>query len=153
MTKTLVLTGALAALLAAAAAGCGGGGGGGNALTRAEYASQLNALCEDFNRKLEEIGQPQSLAEFAEKGPQILDEFDDTIDKARDLVPPDEIADQANRFLDNNEQQRDLIDQIVQAAKDNDLQRAQEIGARVDPLDAESDRLANELGAPACTGS
>jgi hypothetical protein len=129
---------------------CAEDGTGRPQLTKEEYASQLNAICEDFNRKQEEIGQPQSLAELAEKGPQILDEFNKTIDKARDLNPPDEIADQANRFFELQDQQRDLIDDIVQAAKDNDLQKAQEIGAKVDPLDAEADRLANELGAPAC---
>lgn len=151
MRKTLVLAGGLAALLAAVAAGCGGGGGGGNALTKEEFASQLNAICEDFNRKQEEIGTPQSLSELGDKGDQILDEFDKAIDKARDLEPPDEIADQANRFIEIGEQQHDLIEDVVQAAKDNDLQKAQEIGAKIEPLDAESDRIANELGAPACT--
>jgi hypothetical protein len=130
---------------------CAEDGTGRPQLTKEEYASQLNALCEGFNRKQEEIGAPQSLAELGEKGDQILDEFNKTIDKARDLKPPDEIADQANRFIDIGVQQRDLIKDVIQAAKDNDLQKAQEIGAKIEPLDAESDRIATQLGAPACT--
>jgi hypothetical protein len=153
LRKTLVLAGALAALLAALSAGCGGGGGGGSSLTKEEFASQLNAICEDFNRKQEEIGEPQSLSELGEKGDQILDEFDKAIDRVRDLNPPDEVADQVNRFVEIGDQQRDLIGDVVQAAKDNDLAKAQQVGAQIEPLDAESDRIANQLGAPACAAN
>ena len=149
MKKALVLAVGLAALLAVVAAGCGGGGGGGT-LTKEEYASKLNAICEEYNAKQEEIGEPQSLADIGELGPKIVDAFDSAIDKAKDLNPPDEIADQASRFISLGEQQRDLLNDLIDAAKDNDTAKVQEIGSKIEPLSTESDQVANELGAPAC---
>lgn len=148
MRKGLVLAGALVALLAALAAGCGGGGGG--SLTKDEYVSKLNAICEEFNNKQDEIGEPQSITEVADKGPRIIDEFDKALDKAKDLKAPDEISDQASRFISLGEQQRDLLNDLVDAAKDNDRAKAQQIGTQISPLDDESDSIANDLGAPAC---
>jgi hypothetical protein len=152
LRKTLVLAGAFAALLAVLAAGCGGGGGGGG-LSKDEYVSRLNAICEDFNAKQEEIGEPQNLSELGTKGEQLLAEFDNAIDDVKGLGdPPDEIADQANRFIAVGEEERDLIRDLIDAANDNDQARVQELGSQIEPLDNESDRLATELGANACAG-
>jgi len=130
------------------AAGCGGGDAG--KLSKEEYVSKLNAICADFNAKQKEIGVPQSIPEVAEKGPEIIDEFDKALDKVKDLEPPDEIADQANRFIELTDQQRDLVQELIDAAKDNDAARLREIGSKIEPIDAEADQIATELGAPAC---
>lgn len=149
MKKALVLAAGLVSLLAIVAAGCGGGGGGG-ALTKEEYASKLNAICEEYNAKQEEIGEPQSISDIGDLGPKIVDEFDKALDKAKDLNAPDEIADQASRFIELGEQQRDLLNDLIDAAKDNDTAKVQEIGSKIEPLSTESDQLSNDLGAPAC---
>src|SRR3954468_20212482 len=112
--KRLMLGAALA--LALVAAGCGGGGG---ELTKAEYSSQLNAICSDLDAKNKDIGEPQSLKEVGEKGDDLLAAFDDTIAEVKDLNPPAELEKAHNEFVDLGEQQRELIGQIVDAAQED----------------------------------
>ena len=138
-------------VLAFLAAGCGGGGGEAGGLTREEFVSELDQICADFDAKQEEIGVPDSLEDLAELGPEIEPEFDAAIQRARDLgEPPEEIADDVDRFLDLAEDQKALISDLVASAEDADVQRVQEIAEEGEEIDEESDRIATELGAERC---
>ena len=147
--KRLTLAGLFVALAAVLAAGCGGGGS--KTLSKADYGTKLNQICADLNAKNKEIGEPSSIADIADKGPQLLDEFDKAIAGAKNLKAPDELKDAADRFISLGEQQRDLISQLVDAAKANDEAKINELGPKLDPLDKESNAIAkDQLGAPAC---
>jgi hypothetical protein len=131
-------------------AGCGGGGRD-DGLSREEYVAQLDQICADFDERQKEIGEPESLEDVAEDGPEIQEEFEAAVQRVRDLgEPPEEIADDADRFLELAEEQLELIREIVEAARANDLQRAQEVAEEGESLDDESDRIATELGASSC---
>ena len=146
--KKLMLAAVLA--LAAIAAGCGGGGGG-SALSADDYRSRLNAICEDFNQKQTEIGEPQNLEEVGQKGDEILDEFDKAIAEVEDLNPPDELQKPHDEFLDLGKQQRDILQKVVDAAKDGDEAEASREAEEAGTLDDRSDAVAtDELQAPAC---
>lgn len=56
---------AVAAVLALPA--CGGGG---ERLTKTEYIAAADAICEEANRALNELGEPGSLAELADYAPR-----------------------------------------------------------------------------------
>ena len=143
---------ALAAVLALALTAAGCGGGGSKTLSKGEYSSKLNQLCADLNAKTKEIGEPSTIADIADKGPQLLDEFDKTIGKVKDLKAPDELKDAADKFISLGEQQHDLISQLIDAAKNKDAAKINELGSKIDPLDQESNDIAkNQLDAPACT--
>lgn len=149
--KKWILAAALVIVLVMAAGCGGGGGGGGDELTADEYSAQLNAICEKFNKKQDEIGEPQSLEDVAELGPKFLDEFDNAIAEVEDLNPPSELEEPHNEFVETGKQQRDLLQQVVDAAKDGDEAKAQELGQQGDELDNKSDAIAtDELNAPAC---
>jgi len=146
--KAKLVMGAVA-VLALAAAGCGGGGS--KTLSKAEYSSRLNKICADYNAKVKQVGQPRSIAELASKGPQLLDEFDKAVAEAKKLKPPDELKAAANRFLSLADQERALISNLIDAVKKKDTQKITELGAKVEPLDKESNNIAkNQLNAPAC---
>lgn len=146
--KKLVLVGAAAAL-AVAVAGCGGGGS--KTLSKEEYSAKLNQICTDLNAKNKEIGQPNSIPELADKGPQLLDEFDKAIAEVKKLKAPDELKDAVEKFISLGEQQRSLISDLIDAARTNDTTKISELGAKIDPLDTESNDIAkNQLNAPAC---
>jgi outer membrane murein-binding lipoprotein Lpp len=146
--KKLVLVGAVAAL-AVAVAGCGGGGS--TTLSKEEYSAKLNQICTDLNAKNKEIGQPNSIPELADKGPQLLDEFDKAIAEVKKLKAPDELKDAVDKFISLGEEQRSLISDLIDAAKKNDTTKINELGAKIDPLDTESNDIAkNQLNAPAC---
>jgi hypothetical protein len=148
--RRILVLGVAVSAFAIAAAGCGGGGGG-SALSKDEYSSQLNKICTELNAKNKEIGEPSSVAEVADKGPKLNDAFQNAIDEAGDLNPPDELKDAHNRFVSLGKQIHDKIDELIQAAKDKDQAKLQKVGGEIDPLNTESNDIAkNTLGAPAC---
>jgi len=144
--KKLVLGSTLALVLVAA--GCGGGS---KTLSKEEYGTQLNKICSDLNAKNKAIGDPNSIAEVATKGPKLLDAFDNAIADVKKLKPPAEIKDAAARFISLGEQERGLISDLIDAAKKKDDAKINELGSKIDPLDKESNDIAkNQRGAPAC---
>jgi gas vesicle protein len=147
LKKGVLLGGVLGFLVGVLAAGCAGG----EALTKEQYVSKVNAMCEDFSEKEKEIGEPQTLADLVEKGPLILEEFEKAIvDKVRNLKAPDEIADQADRLVDLADQQRDVIAELIDAAKDSDFAKVRELVSKNEALNKEANSVARELGAEAC---
>jgi len=143
---------ALLGCVALLAAGCGGGEAGG--LTKEEYVSQLDQICADFNAKQDEIGEPETLEDVVEQGPRVQDEFEAAVERIRDLGdPPAEIAEDADRFLEIADESQRLIGDLVEAAEDDDLQRAEEIAEEGGALNDESEEIARELGAESCAES
>jgi hypothetical protein len=131
------------------AAGCAGG----EALAKDEYVSRLNAACEDFIEREQEIGEPQSLADLEAKGPRVLEAFEQTIlDAARTLEAPEEIADQAARLAELAEEQRDVLAGLVEAAREGDVARVRELVSRNQAVNEEAGSIARDLGANACAG-
>jgi hypothetical protein len=147
LTKRILLGVVLGGVMAALAGGCGGD----EELSRDEYVAELNAMCEDFSAREKEIGEPQTLGDLVEKGPRIVDAFEKAIvDKVRTLNPPDELADEADRLVDVADQQRDVLAELVDAAKANDVMRVRELVPRNAALNTEADSIARDLGAESC---
>jgi hypothetical protein len=146
--KRPVLVGvALSVLSAGLAGGCASD----EELSKEEYVSRLNAMCEDFSAREQEIGEPHTLADLVEKGPRILDAFEVTVmERAGALKAPDEIADQADRLVDVAEEQGDVLGELVAAARANNLAEVRSLAERNDALNNESNAIARELGADAC---
>ena len=137
----------LGILVAVLAAGCAGG----EALSKEQYVSKLNAMCREFSAKEKEIGEPQTLADLVEKGPRILDEFEKSIvDNVGTLKAPDEIADQADRLVDLAGQQRDVIGELIDSARDNDFAKVRGLASKNEALNTEATSIMRELGAEAC---
>jgi hypothetical protein len=147
LEKRILLGVVLGSVMAGLAAGCGGD----EELSRKEYVAELNAMCEDFSAREKEIGEPRTAADLVEKGPRILDAFEEAIvDEVGDLDAPDEISDQADRLVDLADQQRDVLEGLVDAARENDFAKARELAAKNEALNKEASRIARELGAEAC---
>jgi len=146
--KQRVLLGvALGILVAGLAAGCAGG----EEPSNEEYVSKLNAMCEDFSAREQEIGEPHTLADLVDKGPRILDAFEKAIaDKVGTLKAPDEIADQADRLAGLAELQRDVLGELIDAATDNDFAEVRQLVSKNEALNKESNSIAREIGADAC---
>jgi hypothetical protein len=138
---------ALGILAALVGAGCGGD----ETLSKEEYVSRLNAMCEDFRARERGIGEPQTIAEVVTKGPRVLDAFEETIlEEARELEAPDEIADQADRLVDLAEQQRDALADLIDAAKNSDVAQVRQLASKNAALNEEAGSITRGLGAEAC---
>ena len=148
LKKWVLLGLALGALIACVPAGCAGG----DEPSQEEYVSKLNAMCEDFSSREQEIGEPQTPADLVEKGPRILDAFEIAIaNKIGALDAPDEIADRADRLTDIADQQRKVLGGLVDAAKNGDFAEVRRLASKNEALNKESSSIARELGADACT--
>jgi outer membrane murein-binding lipoprotein Lpp len=147
LKKGVLLGGALVFLVAVLAAGCADD----EALSKEQYVSKLNAMCDDFSQKEKEIGEPQTLADLVEKGPLILDAFEKAIvDKVRNLKAPDEIAVQADRLVELADHQRDVIAGLIEAAKENDFAKVRELASKNEALNREAKSITRKLGAEGC---
>jgi hypothetical protein len=127
--------------------------GGSEALSngQTQYVSRLNAMCRDFSRREQTIGEPQTLKDLAVKGPRVVDAFEKAIvDKIHRLEAPAEISDQANRLTRLADEQRDVLSGLVDAAKRSDFEKVGELSSRNAMLNDESGSIASELGATAC---
>jgi hypothetical protein len=145
--KEALLGGVLGILVAALTASCAGD----EELSREQYVSKLNAMCEDFSEKEREIGEPQTPADLVEKGPRILDAFETAIvDKVHELKAPDEIAGQADRLVDLADQQRQVLGELIAAAKGGNVAKVRQLASRNQTLNKETTLITRELGAKAC---
>ena len=138
--------------LVAIAAGCGGGGKKGYALSKTEYVKALDTLCVDATTKFQALTKGATSVKdvFARKGDEILSLFDDTAGRMKSLTPPDELKDGAAKFNDNNRRQHDAFKKLVSAAKKGDDAKVKELTGKLDELNKENNKLAQDLGATKC---
>lgn len=128
-------------------AACGGDG----ALTKAEYVSELSAMCRDFSAREKVIGEPETVADLVEKGPRIVEAFEKAVlNEVSTLEAPDEIAVQADRLVDLAARQRDVLAGLVDAAEAGDLARVQELASKNRAVNREASSIARDLGAEGC---
>ncbi|MEK6273720.1 MAG: hypothetical protein AABM30_00095 [Actinomycetota bacterium] len=125
--------------------------GGSKSLSKEQYASRLSAMCEDFSKREQAIGDPQSVEDLVEKGPRVVEAFEQAIvEPVHELKAPDEISDQASRLTDLADQQRDVLVGLVAAAKRSDFEAVNELASKNATLNRESSSIAKELGATSC---
>jgi hypothetical protein len=148
------LTAVLLVLVASAglvAAGCGGDGGeGGDRLTAAEFREAADAICAEYDQKIQDLGEPESLEDlnaFIERAIPIIEEG---FNKLEDLQPPEELEADWNRAMEVNGENLQLTKDLQAAAESGDEARVQEILAQAAQNEEETDRLARELGLQRC---
>jgi hypothetical protein len=144
----------VAGLLAVAAlAACGGGDGGGDRLSQAEFVSRADTICQEYEAKLDALGQPQNeeqLAEFADKAVPIAE---DGREDLGELTPPEDLEDTYDAWLQQGDKAIDVVKRLRDAAEDGDRAEIQRIAQEAEQADRESNRLAAELGFKQCGAS
>jgi hypothetical protein len=133
-----------------AACGGGGGGGGGQSLNAEEFRQQADAICKQYEDKLSELGSPSSLDDlsaFVDKAVPILAEGND---KLAELEAPDDLSADWDRAMELQEENLQVARDLQKAIHDNDTARIQELVSKLDATDAESTRLARNVGLENC---
>jgi hypothetical protein len=140
---------AAAALATFFAAGCGGDGGNGE-LTAQEFRQQADAICAEFESKLDAVEQPSSpddLKRFVDDAVPIIEEG---TEKLNDLDPPEEFRDEWTRVVEINDENLEVIRNVQAALEDGDLEEAQRLLGEAGGNEEEADRLAREIGLTKC---
>jgi hypothetical protein len=104
---------ALAIVVLVVLAGCGGD----DALSRAEWASQANAICLATLKKVEALGRPSNSTAYLRVTPKANELGREAMDRLRELKAPDAIADDAKHMIEGYDNVVKLQDQVYLGIK------------------------------------
>jgi hypothetical protein len=137
------------AFAALALTACGGGGGGSKALSEDDFNDALTDVCDGASRRLDKLDFPTDgdFGDFADDAAKI---FENTIEDAKAIRPPDDLADDYDDFIANLEDQLDLTDDLGKA-KDEDA--ALKVLDKLGKLSDEQSGIAQDLDVEACDPS
>ena len=127
-------------------AGCGGD----DRLTREEFISEADAICEEFDQRLEDVPEPESADDVERFADEARPVIEDGLAELRAFQPPEELEEQWNELMDKNDDALEMLDDLSQAAASADEARIQELSEEASRQDAETDRMAREIGLENC---
>jgi hypothetical protein len=131
--------------LALVGAGCGGDDDN-DTLSYDDTGTEISAVCDSVN--FEGInGEPKNDAAVLER---IVPDFESAVQDVRELDVNEELASLRDDFASNADEQIAIIDEAQALAESGDKKAYQEKLNELEPLDKESNDLANELGADGC---
>jgi hypothetical protein len=139
---------ALGVTAATLVAGCGGD----DRLTREEFVSEADAICEEFDQRLDDVPEPESADDVERFADEARPVIEDGLAELRALQPPEELEEQWNELMDKNDEALEVLDDLSQAAASADEARLQEISEEASRQDAETDRMARAIGLENCGG-
>jgi hypothetical protein len=143
--RTCAVPGVAALVLAAA---CGGDDG----LSREEFVSEADAICQEFEQRVDDVEQPQSPDDVERYVDEVRPVIEDGLNELEGLQPPEELEEQWNELVASNDEGLEALDDLRQAAANGDVERIQEISEEASRRDDESDRIAREIGLQECAG-
>lgn len=138
------------ALLAAMLAITGCGGGGNDRLSRPEFVSRADAICAEYEGKLNALGTPQNpeqLADFADKALPIAR---DGREELGELRPPEDLEETYDAWLEQGDRAIEIVEDLRDAAEDGDVSEIQRIAQEAQTADVKANRLAAQLGFERC---
>lgn len=139
---------AVGAATSLALAACGGGDDG---LSREEFVSEADSICAEYDQRVEEIDDPQSLDDVERYADEAKPVIEDGMAELRALEPPDELQEQWDDYMASSEESLDYLDELREAAASGDEARIQEIAQEVSEKNEDADRLAQDIGLQDCT--
>jgi hypothetical protein len=150
MATQLRLPAAALVPVALLAPACGGGNGGGGELSADEFRQQADAICAEFEAKLDAVERPASaddIERFVNEAVPIIEEGTNELNA---LDPPEEFEDEWTRVVEINEENLETIRGVQAAYEDGDLEEAQRLIQEAGGNEEEADRLAREIGLTKC---
>jgi len=145
MQRVLLLMLALPALLAA----CGGDDSGPR-LTKAEFASKADAICEKYNKQAESLDSPKSLTELADVADNTIPILRNAMKEWRKLNPPQSEADTVDEWINSVEQLVGDLEEIRDQADKGSMQGVQNVVPQADQHNRRTNELATQLGMTVC---
>ena len=159
--RPLLLCSAVLALVLAGCGGDDGGSGGGSAPTQQQFAQQANGICADLDKRSQTLAQELLQANVGPEAVAVVDRIEqtgrDAVRRLTELPRPEGSAgDLATRFVDASRRDAEQngfaqLDRLRTALEQQDRQALQQAFRELgENEETESDRLARQLGAPAC---
>jgi hypothetical protein len=135
----------LALVLVCLAAGCGGGGS-----DKEDFQKQANSICKRYTEQLAALPAPSSPAAISEYVDKAIPLLEQGVAELRALKPPEELAGDYGRMLDETENAIPAARDLGAAAAKNDPAAVQKALNEGNAANDKADRLATKLGLPEC---
>lgn len=129
--------------------GCGGDGGNGG-LTAEEFRQQADAICAEFEGKLDAVEQPTSPDDIERFVNEAVPIIEDGTQQLSDLEPPEEFRDEWSRVVEINAENLETIKKVQAALQDDKLEESQQLLQEAGGNEEEADRLARDIGLTKC---
>jgi hypothetical protein len=148
----------LVLLLTAAIAGCGGDKG----VTRADYIAEATDVCKRFSSKardltdrLQHLGdEAHSQDEVLAKAVPVLEEGleiqRDQLAAIRKIEPPEDDRDTIDKILTEIETENDMIEEVVDAARERDAERYTTLGEDLSETEDRIWKMLRDYGFKQC---
>lgn len=141
----------LSGLAALALAGCGGGGDqSGRTLTKAELVAQANAICKDYDARIDALGDPGSIEDLVGLSEKAKPIAEDGVARLRALKAPEDLQASYDEYLATGDANIELLVQLGEAAKSGDVAAIEKIGTEGENNADKAHGIAAELGLTEC---
>jgi hypothetical protein len=142
----------LPVLAVALVAGCGGGGGG-STLSHDAFVKQANTICAHYNAKTAHLGVPTSFDDIVAYARKLQPIARDAVGRFKKLKPPAEDRANWEAFAKSGDKLIAAAEELEQAGKNKDSAELQRLLSEAHSRSAESKRIANAMGTPACANT
>ena len=142
--RIAVVTLGLVALLA----GCGEGGD--DRLSREEFVRRADEICADYDKRLDDLPDPQNVRELETLAAQAFPIAQEGIRKLRELRPPEELTGDVTRWLRLNDANARSIHALEEAAGRGATREVQRIASEAADNERRADELAKKIGLEDC---
>jgi outer membrane murein-binding lipoprotein Lpp len=130
-------------------AGCGASDG--SRLTREQYASKADAVCQKYKQKSDALSSPTTLPALASVADRLLPLLNDARRELRALRPPAREQATANAWLDAFDVSIDDVRKIRDRAKAGDRAGVGDVATRAQQHNGRANELAAQLGMTVCS--
>jgi hypothetical protein len=141
---------ALVGVLVLLATGCGGSSGG--RLSKEDFQTQANAVCDRYQKQLDALATPTTLDEIPDLVDQALAILEKEVDEISALNPPEELQSQFDAMLAESDKTKQAASDLSEAAKSGDRAGVQKALDEGNAASAKADQLAGQLGLDSCKG-
>jgi hypothetical protein len=149
VTVVAVRRASILALAIVVLAGCGGSGSG-KPLSRADYASQADAICGKYSQQTKALGSPANVKELGAVADKTLPILGHAISDLKNLKPPADERALADQWITQVGFLLRDLQEIRDKAKAGDLQGVQAVVPRAQEHNTKSNELATTLGMTVC---
>ena len=142
---------ALVGVLVLLATACGGGGSDAR-LSREEFESQANAICNKYQTQLNQLKSPTSLEEIPDFVDHALAILNKEVAEITALNPPADLQTEFDAMIAASNDTKAAADDLSQAARDGDQAAVQKALNEGNAASKKADQIATQLGLDSCKG-
>ncbi len=119
-------------------------------LSKAEYVRRADAICAEYDRRLESLPDPENVAGIGDVIAEALPIAREGARELRALRPPEAVEPTVQRWLARNDENIDRMEELRDAARAGDTTEVQRIASAAVENERRADALARRVGLQEC---